>query len=326
MARKIGFSRLYVSKFLFFLIALCICQTLSGWGFFAHKKINHYAVFTLPTMLAQFYKSNVHYLAEHAVDPDRRRAVMEGEGERHYIDLDLYGAGGGDAMLLPWGQALGRYGEDTLRSRGILPWQIQFTYRQLVSAFSEGNSKAILKLSADLGHYIADAHVPLHTTSNYNGMQTGQEGIHAFWESRLPEAFAPAYNFAVGKARYIEDTQAEAWGMVAASFLLVDSVLAIEKALSASYRQDQKYRYEKRNGQLVRTYSASFSSAYHTALNGMVERRMRDAIISIGSYWYSAWVDAGQPYLQRPTAPSLPIDTVQPPAQGQKIHSREEWH
>ena len=32
-------------------------------------------------------------------------------------------------------------------------------------------------------------------------------------------------------------------------------------------------------------------------LSGMVERRMRKSIISIGNLWYSAWVDAGQPIL-----------------------------
>jgi hypothetical protein len=32
-------------------------------------------------------------------------------------------------------------------------------------------------------------------------------------------------------------------------------------------------------------------------LNGMVERRMRQSIFSIASFWYTAWVNAGQPDL-----------------------------
>lgn len=33
-------------------------------------------------------------------------------------------------------------------------------------------------------------------------------------------------------------------------------------------------------------------------LSGMVERRMRASVLMIGSIWYSAWVDAGQPDLK----------------------------
>ena len=34
-------------------------------------------------------------------------------------------------------------------------------------------------------------------------------------------------------------------------------------------------------------------------MKGMVERRWRETIKSIGSAWYTAWVDAGQPDLLR---------------------------
>jgi hypothetical protein len=40
-------------------------------------------------------------------------------------------------------------------------------------------------------------------------------------------------------------------------------------------------------------------------MKGMVERRMRAAILSVGSYWYSAWVDAGQPDLNKLIAQPL---------------------
>ena len=31
----------------------------------------------------------------------------------------------------------------------------------------------------------------------------------------------------------------------------------------------------------------------------MVERQMRSSILEVGSFWYSAWVDAGQPALNQ---------------------------
>jgi hypothetical protein len=35
----------------------------------------------------------------------------------------------------------------------------------------------ILFIAADLGHYIADAHMPLHTSDNHDGQLTDQKGI-----------------------------------------------------------------------------------------------------------------------------------------------------
>ena len=47
----------------------------------------------------------------------------------------------------------------------------------------------------------------------------------------------------------------------------------------------------------MKATAEEYSNAYHEALNGMVERRMVQAISKTGSYWYTAWVNAGQPNL-----------------------------
>lgn len=49
---------------------------------------------------------------------------------------------------------------------------------------------------------------------------------------------------------------------------------------------------------MMRQYSSAFTIAYNKMLNGMVERRMRLAIASVASFWYTAWVNAGQPDLK----------------------------
>ncbi|MBL0103970.1 MAG: hypothetical protein IPP51_09590 [Bacteroidetes bacterium] len=59
-------------------------------------------------------------------------------------------------------------------------------YYQTGDGHERNNPEGILYYSANIGHYVADAHVPLHCTENYNGQMTGQSGIHGFWESRLP--------------------------------------------------------------------------------------------------------------------------------------------
>ena len=209
-------------------------------------------------------------------------------------------------------------------ARGIVPWQIAFTYQKLIKAFREKEPEAIIKHTADLGHYIADAHVPLHTTSNYNGQQTGQIGIHAFWESRLPEMFASSYNLLVGKAQYVRSPLDSAWQIIKESHALVDSVLLIEKNLSKEFPPHLQRSYIPRNNILVATYSDQYASAYHYRMNGMVERRMRQSIQRIGSFWMSAWIDAGQPQL-RSVYDTRKTSSSSEQSSG-RILGREEWH
>lgn len=272
-----------------------------AWGFYAHKRINRMAVFTLPPPLFNFYKKHIEYITEHAVDPDKRRYAVDYEAPRHYIDIDHYVEKGEDPFeVVPenWFDAIDKFTEDTLNAYGIVPWHVNFTVYQLTEAFKEKNFDRILSLSADLGHYVGDAHVPLHTTENYNGQLTNQKGIHGFWESRIPELQAESYDYFIGKARYIKDVQTHIWKAVQASHYAVDSVLIFEKELTEDFPKDQKYSYETRGASTVKTYSEPFSSAYAKRLDGMIERRMRAAILTVGNFWYTAWVDAGQPDLK----------------------------
>jgi hypothetical protein len=182
-----------------------------------------------------------------------------------------------------------------LHAYGIVPWQIQWTMRNLTTAFEEKNISKILKYSADLGHYVADAHVPLHSTENYNGQLTNQHGIHGFWESRLPELFSEEYDLFTGKAQYIEDISAFSWNAITGSFDALDSVLRFEKQLNETFREDQKYSIEARGNTNVKVYSLAYSRAYNSALDGQVERRMKQSIWAVGCFWYTAWINAGRP-------------------------------
>ncbi len=276
----------------------------SGWGFFGHENINRLAVFTLPAEMNLFYKKNIHYIVEASVNPDKRRYAVPEEGPRHYIDLDGYCAKDtlrkekGYAEELPkyWSEALKELGQDTLMSHGIVPWHTYAMFLRLKEAFLLGDPDKILRISSELGHYVADAHVPLHTTSNHNGQKTDQHGIHGLWESRLPELFSGDYDFFVGRATYIGDVQQAMWDVVKGSHACVDSVLSFEKELSAR-ELSKKYSFETRAKQTVKVYSYRYSKLYHNMLPGMVERRMRNSIKMVGNLWYTAWVDAGQPDL-----------------------------
>jgi hypothetical protein len=273
----------------------CFC-----WGFFAHQKINYYAVFLLPPEMMVLYKPNIEFITEHAVDPDKRRYAVAEEGPRHYIDIDHYGKYPFDSLPRKWEGAIAKYSENTLMENGIVPWWVQIMQRRLVNAFKEKDQSKILKLSAEIGHYIADAHVPLHASSNHNGQLTGQQGIHGFWESRVPELLADKeWSFFIGKAEYIENPGDFIWKRVLESGAEADTVLKYEKELNNKFSPDKKFAFEERNGKIVRQYSSAYSIAYNEMLKGMIERRMRLSIYAVASFWYTAWVDAGQPDLTK---------------------------
>lgn len=294
-----------LSSCLFICIFLTLTSFNAHWGFWAHKRINRLAVFRLPPEMQVFYKANIDFITENAVNPDRRRYAVVGEAERHYIDLDVYGDSALKILPKFWNEAIRRIGEDSLRKHGIVPWYIQTGAYQLTEAFKEKDARKILRISADLGHYIADAHVPLHTTRNYNGQLTGQDGIHGFWESRLPELFAEHYDLWIGQAVYRDNVANVAWQTVADSHIATDSVFLFEKQLSASFPTDKKFSYELRNNVLTRTYSLEFSTKYHEMLNHQVERRMKASVKMVGDIWFTCWINAGQPDL-RTLKDSLP--------------------
>jgi hypothetical protein len=362
------------------------CNSHPFWGFFGHRKINRQAVFTLPPEMLVFFKKNVDFLTEHAVDADVRRYASAYEAPRHFMDLDRYGKPPFPILPRNWAEALMRFSDyfvvdargdtlpllasdlrkladnqaivlndqvkgsqdsvsqgafraffvkcflnryyeedwsldcdslktilgvevpacksvfavDKLTEHGILPYHLSIQMHWLTRAFEERDARKILRYAADIGHYIADAHVPLHTTQNYNGQLTNQDGIHAFWESRLPELYADRdFDFWTGRASAIENPQEYFWKIALESHSYVDSVLAIEQALREAFPPDQQLCNEMRGEKLVNTQCEAFAEAYHRRLNGMVESRMRAAISAVGNAWYTAWLLAGQPELSK---------------------------
>lgn len=286
-------------KIVIILCVLGIFLPLNGysWGFWAHQRINRHAVFSLPPEMIGFFKTNIEYITEHAVDPDKRRYAIDGEAPRHYIDLDHFCTFPCDDFPKKWDDAVATYSEDTLQAFGIVPWHIQVMMKRLTRAFKRKDMQAILKNATELGHYIADSHVPLHTTENYNGQLTNQKGIHGFWESRLPELFHENYDFFVGKAEFIENPLDFAWANVLVAHEKMPLVLSLEKDLNGTFPADQKYSYETRNESNIRTYSKEYSEAYSKSMKGMVEVQIRLSVKHLADSWFTCWVNAGSPEL-----------------------------
>jgi hypothetical protein len=306
------------------LTLLCVSVFFSfqkpTWGFFAHQRINRLAVFTLPPEISPFYKKHIEYLMEYSVAPDQRRYAVKDEAPRHFIDLDVYGDSAAWKMPHNWQEALQKYTEDTLLRHGIVPWHIGRMKAALTEAFRDNNARRILRISAEIGHYIADANVPLHTTRNYNGQFSGQDGIHGFWESRVPELLLYDFDFFVGKAEYLPAPAKRTWAAIAQAHVCVDSVLTFEKQLTKTLGENRKYVVEERNGQNIKTYSQEFTRQYNRLLDRQVERQMRSSIKMIGDFWYTAWIDAGQPDLSK--FMNFSLDELM---KKEEIQERKEW-
>jgi len=269
------------------------------WGFYTHKLINKNAIFILPSEMIGFYKKHMKYIVEHSGDPDRRTRIVPGEAEKHYIDIDHYGPNPFDVVPKRWKDAIAKYTEDTLREYGISPWNIEKVTYSLTQAFRDENVDQILYYSANLGHYIADITVPLHNTQYYNGKTSAQHGIHGFWESSIPELVAKNYTFFVGKAEYIESPLDRAWEIVKESSFQVDTIYAIYDYMEKNFPVDKKYVFSQRGNTILKQYSKEYIMEFEKRSNYMVMRKIRTAIHNVGSYWYTAWVNAGQPDLKK---------------------------
>ena len=309
------------STFLFLLVSL-FCSSFSIWGFFGHRLITSMAIHTLPAGMSGFYKEYAEVIIERSVVPDQRRYVIPEEGPRHYIDLDDYDHR--DSIPRYWMAAVEKYGEEFLEGHGLGPWYTYFTYRKLIIAFKEQDKARIIRLSSDLSHYIADANVPLHTTSNYNGQLTGQEGIHGFWETRLPQLFSDDYDFLVGRAEYLIDPQLTIWQGVYAANDLVDSVFLVETYATQLVGEDQKYGFENRRKSIQEVYSVRYAQQYHDILPH-VEKQMQRSAKMIGDFWLTAWVEAGQPDLSNLPTSVAATDSLQlvPKITPARLHENE---
>jgi hypothetical protein len=241
----------------------------------------------------RLYKRHIRAIESLSVLPDQRRHTLDEEAARHYIDLDQYELK--QIAYLTFEKASLIYTNDTLQQHGIVPWIIPIMKNRLKQAFLNRDTLLVIKLSAELGHYIADAHVPLHTTSNYDGQKTNQVGIHAFWESKIPEMLQKDLEDWSAPAHYIPDLQKETWDWILQAHTHVKKLLAQEAELNARTKPQAKYIFLKRGSILTKTYAPAYAKEYHKLLNHQIESQFNEAIQHVGNVWYSAWLEAGQP-------------------------------
>lgn len=287
-----------MKKLLLTLVVVLLCPLLSqGWGFFGHRTIAQLSVYALPTAMRGFYYRHLPELVKRSTAPDERREADPSEAPRHFIDMDHFGDNPFGLMPKTWDKAVAKYTADTLRKYGTVPWTVMDVKEQLTEAFRKRDTVAIISLSADLGHYVGDAFVPLHTTENYDGQLTKQEGLHSLWESKLPERFISKYKLDAEPGKYLKDPQSSIWQVVQESYGFLGATFDLEEDVSRKFTPETKYVFSHKYGKTRRAYSDAFADAYHEKVGGQVAYRLKGAPTMVASMWMTAWRDAGSPDL-----------------------------
>jgi hypothetical protein len=280
------------------LVAIGILVFLSSWGFLVHRTTNQLAVYQLPKNMQPFFFKNMEYLVKNSVRPDQRRNEDPTEATKHFIDLEIFGDSAAWKMPGNWNEAVRLYTRDTLLKYGYVPYHILSMKELLTQAFKNRKTDSILFYAADLAHYIADAHVPLHTTINYDGQLTNQKGLHALWETVVPELELSNYKLSSKhEARYLKNPANATWNAVRSGFVLLNDLFEQEKQASLLFTDSTKFRIQVRNGREVKYYTTAFAKEYSRRLGNSINTQLIRSSELIADFWYTCWVDAGKPDL-----------------------------
>ncbi|MGC4232824.1 MAG: zinc dependent phospholipase C family protein [Niabella sp.] len=281
-------------------VILIAVVVVSGWGFLVHRTIAQLAIYELPKPMQSFFYANKDSLVYGAPRPDVRRTQDESEGSKHYMDMERFGENPFKEVPRDFNGAVAKYSLDTLNKYGTLPYVVVEYMDRLTNAFRSQNADSIVFYAADLSHYIADAHVPLHTSINYDGQLTGQHGLHDLWETTVPEVEITNYNLSSRhKAKYIESPSDEIWKIIEHTFSLLPEMLAKEIEVSRNFTDSAKYRWEVRWGKNRRFYTDAFAKQYSKALKSSINDQLVASSNALADFWYTAWVNAGKPDLDQ---------------------------
>ncbi|MBS1917549.1 MAG: hypothetical protein JST87_14865 [Bacteroidetes bacterium] len=285
--------------FLGTILLLMMSVIVSGWGFLVHRTVAQLAVYQLPKKMRPFFFKNMDYLVKESIRPDLRRNTDPSENPKHFIDAENYGDSALWKMSFYWKDAVRLYSKDSLMKNGYVPYQVMMMKEKLTQAFRDKNKDSILFYATDMGHYIGDANVPLHTSANYDGQLTNQKGLHNLWETIIPEIELDQYQlYNHHEAIYLSNPEEAIWDAVRHGNALLTDIYAQEKELSKTFSDTAKYHTQLRNGKEYKSYSSAFAKAYSARLGSTINQQLLRSSNLIADFWYTSWVDAGKPDLQ----------------------------
>ena len=266
-------------------VAVLLPSAAHGWGFAAHQYITARAIALLPAAIRPFFLKYETTVVEHSIDPDTYRTMgwIE-EPPRHFVDMDAYGPFPFAELPHNYDAAVAKYGKEFVEKNGLLPWRLQQVHDWLTEAFKQQTPYArdnIKLFAAVLSHYLADAYQPLHATTNYDGQLTGQQGVHARFETELFERFRSRLDIRPGPLVPVSNAREFAFATLGASHQLVDPVLAADRdAVDGRNEYDDVY------------FDRFFAKS-----RPLLEKRLGETVTGVASLIAAAWEAAGRPAL-----------------------------
>lgn len=254
-----------------------------AWGGNAQKVVVNQAIDTLPSDLRAFFENNRTFLVQHVNDPlesEEKSLVL-----RHnaFIRLDKYGRFPYDMLPRSYKAAVTKLGKAKLDATGLLPWQIGVYSQKLTEAMRQGHWEEAKLNAALLAFYVSQAHDPFNTTENYDGHLTAQTGINERFGTTLIDRFSSFFPMRPNDAAFIADPTDHAF----------DACLSAHSWLEVILLADRNARLETRG------YNDEYFDRFYNLVAATLIRQLSDAATDVGSYWMTAWTNAGKPALPR---------------------------
>jgi hypothetical protein len=275
---KFGFKAVACVFVLFLALFL-----LTGWGATGHKIINRSGAVELPVEMLGFIQ-RASMLADSASNADSRKSRDQSESPKHFIDIDDYPEFTSRSVPHSLDSLIQKYGSARVTADGLIPWATVSAVDSLSAQMQREDWNRVWSTAADLGHYVGDAHQPLHCAVNYDGQLTGNRGIHSRYESTMIDRFQQSISIHPGQVRYVDRPIDFVFGVIYQSNSYCDSVIEADnyaRQISGWSGSGQE--------------PASYYSALWSKTGGFTLMQMQHAADAFADLLYTAWVRAGRP-------------------------------
>ena len=271
--------RLCFGLVLILLILFLALPSSFGWGENAERLITSKAVDTLPDEMQPFFEANRQFLVQHVTDAGQAKNPADEHND--YIELDHFGSFPFAALPRSYMTAIDKYGRHTIQTDGLLPWQIGLYSQKLTEAFQSGNWADVRLTAAILAHYVAAAHDPFNTTMNRDGKLSGQLGVNSRFSTSLVDRYQLFFFVKPNEAALIRDPTDDAFEICLSAHAWLDNILLDDR----------------RAEQGLSGYTGEYYDRFYAQAGAILIRQISDASTDVGSYWMTAWINAGRPAL-----------------------------
>jgi hypothetical protein len=288
MSRHFGLGR--VGRVGTTLLALVLIASLVApgacfaWGESAERLIANKAIDTLPDEMLGFFSGNRRFLVGHVSDPVENESRNPAEQRYGFIQLDHYGQFPFTMLPRSYAAALAKYSRKTLETYGLLPWEIGIYSQKLTMALRDRNWEEAKMNAALLAHYVAAAHDPFNTTVNSDGKLSDQPGVNERFSTVLVDRYQLFIFVKPNEAAFVRDPTNQAFEMTLGAHAWLDNVLL-----------EDRRAHEGLTG-----YTDEFYDRFYAQAGAILIRQLSDASTDVGSYWMTAWINAGRPPLPSP--------------------------